>query len=39
VTLRARLSETGQDIIIPVTKTDSVRSVVKKITEISVVSV
>lgn len=38
VTLRARLSETGQDIIIPVTKTDSVRSVVKKITEISVVS-
>ncbi|KAL7897487.1 hypothetical protein HDV63DRAFT_259823 [Trichoderma sp. SZMC 28014] len=36
VTLRARLSETGQDIIIPVTKTDSVRSVVKKITEISV---
>ncbi|KAK1246461.1 hypothetical protein MKX08_000263 [Trichoderma sp. CBMAI-0020] len=36
VTLRARLSETGQDIIVPVTKTDSVRSVVKKITEISV---
>lgn len=38
VTLRARLSETGQDIIVPVTKTDSVRSVVKKITDISVVS-
>ncbi|KAM0449962.1 hypothetical protein ACHAO4_006839 [Trichoderma viride] len=36
VTLRARLSETGQDIIVPVTKTDSVRSVVKKITDISV---
>ncbi|PTB38677.1 uncharacterized protein TrAFT101_006699 [Trichoderma asperellum] len=36
VTLRARLSETGQDIIVPVTKTDSVRSVVKKITEVSV---
>lgn len=38
VTLRARLSETGQDIIVPVTKTDSVRSVVRKITELSVVS-
>ncbi|KAM0250677.1 hypothetical protein ACHAQJ_008511 [Trichoderma viride] len=36
VTLRARLSETGQDIKITVTKTDSVRSVIKKITELSV---
>jgi hypothetical protein len=38
VTLRARLSETGRDIKVTVTKSDSVRSVIKKITELSVVS-
>ncbi|KAL7800961.1 hypothetical protein V8C43DRAFT_272951 [Trichoderma afarasin] len=33
VTFRARLSETGRDIKVTVAKTDSVRSVIKKITE------
>ncbi|RFU74313.1 hypothetical protein TARUN_7940 [Trichoderma arundinaceum] len=35
ITLRARLSETGRDIKVTVTKYDSVRSVIKKITESS----
>lgn len=38
VTFRARLSETGRDIKVTVAKTDSVRSVIKKITEQSTVS-
>ncbi|KAL7794370.1 hypothetical protein V8C37DRAFT_376403 [Trichoderma ceciliae] len=35
VTLRARLSETGRDIKVTVIKSDSVRIVIKKITELS----
>ncbi|KAL7936428.1 hypothetical protein V8C35DRAFT_295458 [Trichoderma chlorosporum] len=35
VALRARLSETGRDIKVTVAKTDSVRAVIKKITELS----
>lgn len=38
VTFRARLSETGRDIKVTAAKTDSVRSVIKKITEQSTVS-
>ncbi|KAH6609860.1 hypothetical protein Trco_003206 [Trichoderma cornu-damae] len=35
VTLRARLSETGRDINVTITKSDSVRSVIKKIAELA----
>lgn len=38
VTLRARLSETGRDVKVAITKSDSVRSVIKKIAELSAVS-